>query len=125
MKYSWDVIAWWEVRRIPYNLSILVAGIVTITVIELVGSHFALPGEDVEEPLGIVFGIAAYAVAANVCYSLGWITELLWSRGDTTRTVITRPKLFRLGLIFSILLTLAPAVLVPLLWTIFGFQHGP
>jgi hypothetical protein len=122
MKRPWDAIAWWEKRRILFNLAVLAAGVVSVLVIELIGSHLARLGEDVEEPIGILVGVIGYAVAANVCYSLGWITELLWSWGDTTRTEAFRPKIFRMGLGFSVVLTLLPGVLVPLAWAIWGFK---
>ena len=125
VKRPWDAIVWWEIRRIPFNLCVLVAGLVSGLVIELVGSRLVKPGEDVEEPLGIIVGAIVYAVAANLCYSVEWISELLWSWGDTTRTETMRAKIFRIGLVFSVVVTLMPAILVPLIWAIFGFQHGP
>jgi hypothetical protein len=63
-------------------------------------------------------------VAANLCYSLGWITELLWSWGDTSRTEALRPKIFRLGIVTAIVLTLLPGILIPLAWAVWGFNHG-
>src|SRR4051812_24880410 len=122
MKRPWDAIAWWEIRRIPFNLLVLAAGVLSILIIELIGTRLVKPGEDVEEPIGILMAVAAYAVAANLCYTLSWITELIWSRGDTSRTESTRPKLFRAGLIFSAALTLLPAILIPAAWLIFGFK---
>ena|SRR5712691_2673545 len=122
MKPPWDAIAWWEIRRIPFNLIVLVVGFASGLVIELVGSRLVRPGEDVEEPIGIIIAVIGYAVAANICYSLGWITELLWSGGDTTRTEAIRPKVFRLGIIFSVVLTILPAILIPLAWAIWGFK---
>ncbi|SRR5712691_788864 len=122
MKRPWDAIAWWEIRRIPFNLIVMVAGIASALVIELIGSRLVRPGEDIEEPIGIVIGVISYAVAANLCYSLGWITELLWSWGDTTRTEALRPKVFRLGIIISVVLTILPGILIPLAWAIWGFK---
>src|SRR5215469_15016092 len=93
MRYSllamgrpWDAIVWWEIRRIPFNLIILAAGIVSLATIELVGSYVVEPGDDAVEPLLIWFGVMAYGLAANVCYTLGWLTEILWTWGDTTLT---------------------------------------
>jgi hypothetical protein len=122
MKRPWDAIAWWEKRRILFNIVVLVSGILSALVIEVIGARFASPGEDVEEPIGIVIAAVAYAIAANLCYSLGWITELLWSGGDTARTEAFRPRIFRLGIIVSIVLTLLPGILIPLAWVLFGFK---
>ena len=91
----------------------------------LIGRRYVNPGEDVIEPMAMFAGAAVFGVAANLCYTLGWITELLWSRGDTSRTEAIRPKVFRAGVIFSAGLTLLPAILVPLLWVLWGFNHGP
>ena len=123
LKRPWDAIAWWEIRRLPFNAAVLVAGITALLVIELIGSHYAHPGEHVEEPMALLFGSVAYGIGANIAYTLGWISELLWSAGDTSVTEQKRPRVFRLGLWFSVGLTLLPAVLVPLTWFAFGFQH--
>jgi len=123
MRRPWDSVIWWELRRIPFNILMLVAGALSGAAIVLIGSHFALPGEDIIEPLLMFFGAIAYGVFANLAYTLGWITELLWSWGDTERTEAMRPRIFWVGVAFSVTLTLLPALLVPLIWIIFGFQH--
>jgi|SRR5579862_2380981 len=122
MKRPWDTIAWWEIRRIPFNLAVLAAGITSWLVIDRIGSRMDLPGAGGMQAFGMLVGVIAYAIAANIFYSLGWIVELLWSNGDKTRIESLRPKAFRLGLIFSVLLTLLPAVLLPLAWAIRGFK---
>jgi hypothetical protein len=122
MRRPWDAIVWWEIRRIPFNLIVLVVGFASGLVIELIGSRLVKPGEDVEEPIGIMIAIIGYGVAANLCYTLGWITEIVWSGGDTIRTEAMRPKVFRAGIIFSVVLTLLPAILIPLTWLVFGFK---
>jgi len=125
VKRPWDAVVWWERRRIPFNAIVLVAGAVSLVVVELIGSYFVAPGEDVEEPLGIIAGVVAYGIAANLAYTLGWVSELLWSWGDTTRTEEFRSRVFRIGVIFSVIVTLLPVVLIPIAWAIWGFQHGP
>jgi hypothetical protein len=113
MKRPWDAIAWWEIRRIPFNLLILVLGLISGFIVTFAGSHVLKAGEDLGSPfLTVVF----YALAANLCYTFGWITELIWAWGDTAHTERMRPKVFRLGLIFSASLTLLPAVVFLLMW---------
>src|SRR5476649_1371029 len=97
-----EVILWWELRRIPYNLAVLAAGITTILVIELTGARLVAPGEDVIEPMAIIVGSGLYAVSANLGYSLGWITELLWSGGDPSLTREKRTKISLTGLGFCV-----------------------
>ena len=128
-RYRWfamnrvrDAIFWWEKRRILFNLAVLAAGLVTVLAIALIGSHFAKPGEDVEEPFGVIIGAIVFGLAANVCYTLGWITEIMWSGGDVARTEAMRPKVFRIGMILSVIITLLPGILFPVAWAIWGFQ---
>src|SRR5207253_2780038 len=107
---------WWELRRIPYNLIVGCVGIVTCVFIataalasEIVfGKEFGLP----DPPIFAVLGVLLYAIAANLCYTGGWIAELLvrklWPDG-TDRFAVW---IFSLGVIFSILVTLSPSVLI-------------
>jgi hypothetical protein len=88
-----------------------------------IGNLFANPGEDVEEPFGTFLGILIYGIAANACYTFGWFTEVNSGAGESTLALAKRKKLFRRGMIFSIALTLAPGLLIPLLWLLFGFHH--
>jgi hypothetical protein len=110
------VIGWWESRRIPFNLIVGSAGILTCIVVGVVGlgaeilfnSEFGLPNP----PGFAVVGIILYGIMANICFTCGWIVELVvrefWpSEADRFATLT-----FSLGLVFSVLLTLAPAVVV-------------
>jgi hypothetical protein len=59
-------------------------------------------------------------VIANVCYTGGWIAELLLSRFKHDRyTNAFGVRAFRLGVKFSICVTLFPAVLS---WAVFLFS---
>ena len=111
-----DAIGWWETRRVPFNLIVGSAGIVSCVIITIVGlgsyflfdSDFGLPGS----PLFAVFGILFYGIAANVFFTGGWLAELIvrkiWpSEADRFATLS-----FSLGLIFSVLLTLTPGIVV-------------
>ena len=118
----WDVILWWEIRRIPYNVALLTVGLVSIAAIETIGGRLVHAGEDFVEPIFLLMGVILYAVLANACYSLGWITELVWKPGETAETAAIRSKLFRIGFIFSLALTGLPALLMLLLWSISGFK---
>jgi len=124
MQRPFDAIVWWELRRIPFNILMLVVGVLSVSSILVLGSYFVQPGEDVIEPFAVIAGVVVYGVLANLAYTLGWISELLWSWGDTARTEPMRPRVFRIGLAFSVALTLLPAVLIPLAWIIFGFRHN-
>lgn len=95
--------AWWESRRIAYNAIVGGAGLVTIGTLQCIS--FLPPHLPLQVPWQVV---AAYGIAANVCYSLGYLTEWLLDRlwGDDVAPV--GPTLFRHGLVFSVGLTVLP-----------------
>ena len=112
----WKTIAWWEARRIPYNLLVGATGLVSsamclITGIlceHFLGEPFGIP----DPPIFAFLAVAAYGFMANVCYTGGWVAELLvqkiWPGKGNDFGRIT----FFLGLGFSILLTLLPGILI-------------
>jgi hypothetical protein len=106
----WEVVRWWEARRITYNLLVGVAGILSLILTVFVGSMAVKPGDDFEEPMGLIFFSIAFAITANVCYTSGWIVDLVRYRGGPSR------KLFRVGLIFSVVLALLPALWAGCAW---------
>jgi hypothetical protein len=74
-----QIISWWERRRLPFNLIVGATGILTCTLL-LVGEMLAEKKfGDVEagSPILAVFGVFAYGIMANVCYTGGWISELV------------------------------------------------
>lgn len=112
----WDIIIWWELRRIPFNLLVGLAGIVTLAVILAVA---AIASEKFGEPLGLpdppfiaLFMVIGYAVAANLCYTGGWVAEILarrlWGPDQAEHFAVIS---FFFGLLFAAGLTLAPSVL--------------
>jgi hypothetical protein len=113
---SRDVIGWWEARRVPFNLIVGIAGILSCVIAGLVilggyflfGGDFGLPNPS----LFALFSIIIYGILANVCFTGGWLAELavrrIWPHeADQFATVS-----FSLGLVFSVLLTLSPAILL-------------
>ena len=87
----------------------------------IAGRHVA-PGEDAIEPALMFAFIFLYALAANGAYTLGWITEWLWSGGEVESTKLFRKRAFYLGLAGSVALTLAPGMLALMIWAIGGFR---
>ena len=110
-----DVIAWWESRRIPYNLIVGATGIVTVIVVLLMGfvtEHVV--GEAIYAQGSPIFEIAAvilYGITVNICFAGGWILELLSRRIWGTRAEAFGEIAFTWGTLCSVLLTLAPAAL--------------
>ena len=112
---SRDVIGWWEARRIPFNLIVGSTGILSCIVVGVVilGSFFLLGGDiDLPDPpIFALFGIIAYGILANVCFTGGWLVELairrFWPQEPDGFATLS----FYLGLLFSVLLTLTPAMI--------------
>jgi hypothetical protein len=111
-----EVIGWREARRIPYNLIVGCAGIVTcIAIVMLSIAASVLFGSEVEwpnPPIFAILGVIFYAVSANLCYTGGWITELILRKIAPHESDRVASLSFRLGLILSLLLTLSPAILI-------------
>lgn len=110
-----EAIGWWESRRIAFNLIVGSAGILSCVVagIAVLGSEIFSRGQSsMGSPLLAVFGALFYGIMANVCYTCGWIAELgvrrLWPR-EADRFA---SRSFTAGLAFSVLLTLAPGVVL-------------
>ena len=110
----WDIILWWEFRRITYNLIVGSAGVVSgIICFTAAAISVSKGGEPVGVPDGI-FLIAApilFGIVANMCYTGGWIVELFARellRRDTRRFAHVA---FVSGVLFSIAVTFLPAVL--------------
>jgi hypothetical protein len=89
-------------------LSCVIAGLVILGGYFLFGGDFGLPNPS----LFALFSIIIYGILANVCFTGGWLAELavrrIWPHeADQFATVS-----FSLGLVFSVLLTLSPAILL-------------
>ena len=114
---TWHTIAWWEARRIPYNLFVGITGVLSgglCLVTGMLCEHFLGDPIGIPDPPFIaILAVVAYGVMANLCYTGGWAAELLvrkvWPEQANSFGKIS----FFLGLIFSILLTLVPGILVP------------
>ena len=107
-----DLIKWWEARRLRYNLMVGAVGIVTWLLVECVGSLAVKPGVDFEEPILMIIGPIFYCLFANLCYSLGWIVDTRFYRG------LPRVRLYKAGLVFSLVLTALPGIWAVVAWCI-------
>jgi len=114
----WDGIRWWETRRLVFNLLVGMTGVIATAVFLLIGNAIVQPGEDFIEPLALIGIVLLYGLMANVCYTLGWITELAWAKDDPAKGHDFRVRAFRAGLIFSIVLTTAPIWIATFVWVL-------
>ncbi len=107
-----SIFRWWESRRLTYNLIVGGTGLVTLALLKFIA---LMPPMSMNMP---VFwpGIVAYGLFANLCYSLGFVTEAAMQRAWHEETPRVGPALFRQGLVFSVGLTLFPVALMSIGW---------
>jgi hypothetical protein len=111
---GWSILRWWESRRLLFNLSVGSAGLLSLGIIELLAR---LPPHPGDFPVPWV-GVLAYAVLANLCYTLGPVGDLVLRRVLGDRAAAVGPVLFRYGFVFSLGLTLLPIPVVALGWLV-------
>ena len=112
-----DVILWWRKHRWNFNVIVFVTGVLSFIfmVLSTIVSEIFLPGS-IEIPDMFIFSIiivpVLYIVMANILYTSGVILELIMR-------LLIREKLdsfatftYSFGLIFSIILTVAPGILL-------------
>jgi hypothetical protein len=110
-----DVIAWWESRRIPYNLIVGASGFASLMLMLLtvyVSEHFVSEALDTQgSPLFEILALILFGIMANICFTGGWILELLSRRLWGTRADAFGEIAFTWGTLGSVLLTFVPAAL--------------
>jgi hypothetical protein len=123
-----QVIGWWETRRLAWNLivgALGATGVVIMIVVALssqraIGTPIGMP----DPPVLVILGAVAFGILANICYTGGWIAELLVRPVlGPERARASGETNFVVGLGFSIILTLVPATLTVLVATIAILKH--
>ncbi len=107
-----SILRWWESRRLPYNLFVGSAGLVSVGAVSALS--WLPPGAG-----GVhidLIPIVAFGVLANLCYLLGPAAEIGLDRLFRGKTLPAGPTLFRMGLTFSVGLALLPTLLAGLHW---------
>ena len=114
-----QVIRWWELRRLLYNVVLLVVGVAAIAGMEGPMTRRVIPlGEDAVEPMILVLGVVVYGVMVNLCYTLGWIIEL-WSWKSNPVSARRRGEwMFRAGLLFLCVPTSLPFWFACVYWAL-------
>jgi hypothetical protein len=115
-----DAIKWWELRRIPFNAGMLVAGSATLAAWAWVNGQMVTDSQDVGEPFFIIFlAVPLYALVANLLYTRGWLTEA----DGNARTPAERRRTFRKWFIRALLITIAPGLLILARWASWKLLH--
>ncbi len=109
---TWGIVKWWESRRLPYNLLVGGTGLVSWGAFHVLTS---LPPSAVSLP-SLWQGVVVYGVMANLCYFLGPAAEVVVHRLFKGELLPTGPGLYRMGLTFSVGLTLLPTLLATMDW---------
>jgi hypothetical protein len=84
------------------------------------GESLGLPGS----PLFGLIAVIGYAMGANVCFTGGWITEILVKKLWGEKAGAFGTISFSLGLLFSMLLTLMPVAFFLIVLAIRLFVHA-
>ena len=107
------IFIWWEARRLPYNAVVGVTGVFALGLMALIGS--LPPGSTELPPIPLVL---LYGILANACYCFGPLAEcaleMIWPR----KLLPVGPTLFRMGLTFSLGLTVLPVMAMAWDWVI-------
>jgi hypothetical protein len=103
---SWEIIRWWELRRLLHNAILLVIGIAAIFAMDFFAQKVSSVGDAPELETGLI--IFFYGFMANVCYTSGWIVELAGRKTDEVLARSRARKHFWFGLWLSCLLTNTP-----------------
>jgi hypothetical protein len=98
------ILKWWESRRLPYNVMVGGAGLVTL-------GAFRVFTWLISEPFLMWQPIVVFGVAANLCYLLGPAVEIAVDRIWGRKVLPMGPALYRMGLTFSVGLALLPALI--------------
>lgn len=117
VRSAWEVITWWESRRLAYNVVVGMVGLFSLVAFFgfITAANVLKPGEDAVEPMALL--LAPFGV--NFCYTLGWIGELaLRLLGGQRDDRIAGPILLGVGFALSLLIVLLPAALWSVFWLI-------
>lgn len=110
----WAVVLWWELRRIPYTLIVGASGIICFFIgwgLESLPPQWPLPGEHCCLPDPLALAVIVFGFMANVCYTGGWVVELLVRAFSRLKALNFGPLAFKAGLAFSVLVTFGFVIL--------------
>ncbi len=111
------IILWWELRRIPYNLFILVTGIASLQLMFFVVDDF---GSFISPPLGLTLAVVALFIGANFCYTIGWINQIIFEKVIHRKHAWFVRNSFFLGLLATLAVVSLPVLVSVGYWVITG-----
>ena len=110
-----EIIWWWELRRIPYNVIVGMVGAVSLALflVFIWNSGHLQPGKDAVEPMALF----AAPFAVNFCYTAGWVVELLLV-ALKKHEVGCGITMFVAGTVFSLIVVMIPSVIWGVVWLV-------
>ncbi len=109
-RHAGEIIMWWELRRIPYNLFMIVGTIISLS---LMAAVIRIPdGADLVEPIMVLL----LFFGGNICYTFGWVVELFTAKGRTFG-----PAAWRAGFWFTMFWVFLPGIVHISWWVLRGF----
>lgn len=118
---TWAIVKWWELRRAPYNFIVGLTGIFGGGVSLALALAAERRGIEVlfpDPPLFVILLVLLYGIAANICFTGGWVSEIVARRIWGARADAYGEISFCFGTVFSVLLTLFPSVVFSAILTI-------
>ena len=103
----WQIIGWWELRRLPYNLIVGLGLFVWFN---------KLPPMSVPEPTVHLLPVILFGAGANFFYTAGWVTELIARDLWPEKAAKLGPQLLLTGSLLSVMLALFPALVGIVAW---------
>jgi hypothetical protein len=105
-----SLVAWWELRRIPFNMLVGATGIASVTVWAWLSIHY-FQNPNYDSDFNPILSGIFFAILANVFYTTAWIVEGISLAFRKHGSKAVGPRLFKLGLCFSLILASLPGLL--------------
>ena len=106
---AWRIIRWWEIRRIPFNLIVGTAGLLSAYIYFGVTDNMGFQTWGAQAlDLGIFF---AAPLLANAVYTLGWMIEIAARALLKNLSLNFAPICLKIGLVVSLAAVSLPAAL--------------
>ena len=125
---AWQAIGWWEARRIPFNLIVAATGALSGAALVAIGVAgellFGIPFGLPDPPFLLFAAVAFYAVGANVCFTGGWVAELVVRRTWPDESDRLATLTFTLGVAFAVVVTLIPPIGTAALLVLYGLARA-
>lgn len=107
-----DAVAWWEGRRLAYNLAVGAVAIISFVIyyVSIVSTGVLKPGEDVIEPVALMAAPILAPIAINICYTAGRAVDAPLRFLIPSLSSRFTSWLFAIGLAFSLVVVSLPAI---------------